>query len=136
MISNKELGKKLITEAERIYKWELNTAIENEDWNLAVRRAQEIVELSLKGALKFLGVDYPKVHDVGYVFIKEAKNKGMQLSEDNFMKIQEASKWLTEARASAFYAEKNYSKDDALRAYEDAVFVIQTIKNVILRSLE
>jgi HEPN domain-containing protein len=136
MISNKELGKKLITEAERIYKWELNTAIENEDWNLAVRRAQEIVELSLKGALKFLGVDYPKVHDVGYVFIKEAKNKGMQLSEDNFMKIQEASKWLTEARAPAFYAEKNYSKDDALRAYEDAVFVIQTIKNVILRSLE
>jgi len=134
--SNKEMGKKLITESESIYEWELNTAIENEDWNLAVRRSQEVVEPSLKGALKFLGVDYPKVHDVGYVFVKEAKNKKVTFSENTFARIQEASKWLTEARAPAFYAEKNYSKDDALKAHEDAVFVLKTIKNAIRRNIE
>lgn len=32
------------------------------------RRAQEVVELAWKGALKMLGVDHPKVHDVALVF--------------------------------------------------------------------
>jgi HEPN domain-containing protein len=86
MNSNKELGERLIDEAERICKWDLKTAIEKEDWNLAIRRSQEVVELSLKGALKFLGIDYPKAHDVGFIFFK---------------------------------------------AYEDALFVLKTVKNVI-----
>ena len=34
-------------------------------WNLVVRRAQEAVELALKAALRFIGVDPPRVHDVG-----------------------------------------------------------------------
>ncbi len=34
-------------------------------WNLAVRRSQESVELALKGALAWAGLDVPKVHDVG-----------------------------------------------------------------------
>lgn len=131
MISNKEMGKRLIGEAGRICEWELETAINNEDWNLAVRRSQEIVELSLKGFLKFLGVDYPKVHDVGFIFLREAKNKGASFSEDTFRRIQEASKWLAEARAPAFYGERYYKKEEASKAYGDAVFVLQAIKNAI-----
>lgn len=136
MISNKELGQRLVAEASRICEWELRTAIENEDWNLAVRRSQEVVELSLKGALKLLGIDYPKVHDVGFIFLKEGKNKGVHIPEDTFLRIQEASKWLVEARGPAFYVEKNYSKEEAMKAYEDAIFVLKTIKNVMLRSAE
>ncbi len=34
-------------------------------WNLSVRRCQESVELALKGALAWAGVEVPKVHDVG-----------------------------------------------------------------------
>lgn len=131
MNSNKELGERLIDEAERICKWDLKTAIEKEDWNLAIRRSQEVVELSLKGALKFLGIDYPKVHDVGFIFFKEAKNRGLHLSEATFLRIQEASKWLAEARGPAFYVEKNYGKEEAMKAYEDALFVLKTIKNVM-----
>lgn len=123
------MGKRPIGEAERICEWELETAINNEDWNLAVRRSQEVVELSLKGFLKFLGVDYPKVHDVGLIFSREAKNKGASFSEDIFRRIQEVSKWLAEARAPAFYGERYYTKKDADKAYEDAVFVLQVIKN-------
>lgn len=32
-----------------------------------IREAQEIVELALKGALRQIGVDPPKQHDVGYL---------------------------------------------------------------------
>lgn len=131
MNSNKELGERLIDEAERICKWDLKTAIEKEDWNLAIRRSQEVVELCLKGALKFLGIDYPKAHDVGFIFFKEAKNRGLHLSEATFLRIQEASKWLAEARGPAFYVEKNYGKEEAMKAYDDALFVLKTIKNVM-----
>ncbi len=34
-------------------------------WNLVVRRCQEVVELSLKAALRNVGIETAKVHDVG-----------------------------------------------------------------------
>jgi len=34
-------------------------------WNLVVRRCQEAVELALKGALVSVGIQPPRVHDVG-----------------------------------------------------------------------
>ena len=46
-----EHGKKLITEARNIYNRDVKNAIEDNDYNVAVRRAQEGVELGLKGAL-------------------------------------------------------------------------------------
>jgi HEPN domain-containing protein len=61
-------GIKLIEEARRIYPREVCSAVEAADNNLAVRRSQEVVELALKGTLRCLGVDYPRVHDVGPVF--------------------------------------------------------------------
>nr|MDO8135601.1 HEPN domain-containing protein [Candidatus Njordarchaeum guaymaensis] len=134
MSSNKDLGKRLITQAERIMRWELKTAVENKDWNLTVRRSQEVVELSLKGALKILGIDFPKVHDVGMIFTKGAKEKGAPLQDDTLTRIQEVSKWLAEARAPAFYVERSYSKEVASKARRDAVFVLQATKSAVLKS--
>lgn len=37
-----------------------------------VRQAQEIVELALKGALRLVGVEPPKLHDVGPVLLEHA----------------------------------------------------------------
>ena len=34
-------------------------------WNLVVRRSQEVVELSLKSALRGIGIETQKMHDVG-----------------------------------------------------------------------
>jgi HEPN domain-containing protein len=132
--SNRELGKRLISEAERILRSELKPVMENSDWNLALRRSQEVVELSLKGALKVLGMDFPKVHDVGMVFSNGVKEKGVSLSEDVLTRIQQISKWLAEARAPAFYVERNYSKEDASKAKRDATFVLRSVKSTILRS--
>jgi HEPN domain-containing protein len=132
--SNRELGKRLISEAERILKSELKPAMENRDWNLAVRRSQEVVELSLKGALKVIGMDFPKVHDVGMVFSNGAKEKGVSLPEDVLTRVQEVSKWLAEARAPAFYVERNYSKEDASKAKRDATFILRSVKGTILKS--
>ena len=63
-MNNSELNHRLLTEAELIME-EVKRAFYNRSWNLVVRRAQEVVELSLKSLLKLMGVEYPKTHDVG-----------------------------------------------------------------------
>ncbi len=54
MTTNREQGEKLLKEAEWIFEKDLRTAIEENNANIAVRRAQEVVELSLKGCLRYL----------------------------------------------------------------------------------
>ena len=71
-----ESGKDLLSTAKRIMERDLQEAWEFNDDNLVVRRAQEVVEFALKGALKFLEVEYPKVHDVGKIFEQTLKKKG------------------------------------------------------------
>ena len=70
-MSSREEGEKLLREAERILQREAEGALSEADFNIAVRRAQEAVELCLKGALKMLGVEYPKIHDVGSLFSEQ-----------------------------------------------------------------
>ncbi|MDI6890884.1 MAG: HEPN domain-containing protein [Thermodesulfovibrionales bacterium] len=75
MKSMQEEGLRLIREASGILKRDAQGALNEKDFNMAVRRAQEVVELTLKGALKVLGVDYPKVHDVAPLFIEQIQQK-------------------------------------------------------------
>jgi len=131
MTKNREHGEKLLKEAEWIFEKDLKVALEEENYNLAVRRAQEVVELTLKGCLRILGIDYPKVHDTGYVFMIEAGKK-LPFEESSLKEIERISRWLSEARAPSFYGEKDFTSDDAKKAFEDASFVLKEIKNVIL----
>jgi len=71
MTTNWEQGEKLLKEAQWIFERDLKMAADEENYNLAVRRAQEVVELALKGCLRIVGIDFPKVHDAGYVFTKK-----------------------------------------------------------------
>ncbi len=47
-----------------------------------VRYAQEATELSLKAALRFIGVEYPKVHDVGPVLARYAERFGKKFASE------------------------------------------------------
>jgi HEPN domain-containing protein len=58
MTTNKEVGMRLIEKAGEILHRDLNSAWMACDYNMTVRRAQEVVELALKGVLEILGVDY------------------------------------------------------------------------------
>lgn len=58
----KGYGRRMI----RIIK-EAESGLGDEDFGLVIRRAQEAVELGLKGALRAVGIEVPKRHDVGGV---------------------------------------------------------------------
>jgi HEPN domain-containing protein len=108
MTTNREQGEKLLKEAEYIFEKDLKIAVDEENYNLAVRRAQEVVELSLKGCLRIVG-------------------KKLVFQESTLTEIQRISKWLAEARAPSFYGERDFTSEDSRRAYNDAAFVLREI---------
>lgn len=131
MTTNKEVGMKLIEEAGEIMDRDLNAAWMARDYNMTVRRAQEVVELALKGVLEILGVDYPKIHDVAHIFAEQVIRKSFPIEGDILERIQEISFWLAEARAPSFYLERDYTEEDARKAFEDANFVYMNIKSAL-----
>jgi HEPN domain-containing protein len=101
-------GERLISEAGSILERDVQNALVDGNYNLAVRRSQEVVELALKGGLKVLGVDYPKVHDVAPVFSEQVSRKRAIDNENVLRRIEDISLWLSQARAPAFYFERDY----------------------------
>ena len=70
---------------------EAKRAFDGEAWNLVVRRSQEVVELSLKGLLKLMGVESPKTHDVGDTFAKICTEKRIAIESGKLAEIQRIS---------------------------------------------
>lgn len=131
MKDNCERGEDLISEAQRIIHRDLEGALQEEDFNMVVRRAQEVVEFTLKGGLKILGVEYPKEHDVGKVFGEAVRKKVKNADEPTLEKIATISKNLKEDRAPSFYGEKHYAKKEANDAYNEAIFVFKEVKEIL-----
>lgn len=127
-MTNLEVGNKLIEEAERILKRDAGSAYEEGSWNLSVRRSQEAVEMALKGLLRMLGIDYPKHHDVGELFLQQVMDKFPGINRDILERIRVISMRLSRDRAPAFYFETVYSEDDAKRAVTDSRFVLSYVK--------
>lgn len=96
-----------------------------------VRRSQETVELALKGLLMILGIDYPKIHDVGMVFYEQAKPKGVKIEEKDLERIKFISSQLVKEREASFYLEKDYAKEEAEEASESAEFVFSQINKLV-----
>ena len=129
--SMQQAGENLIREGERILLRDAQRALDEEDFNLAVRRAQEAVELTLKGGLKLLGVDYPRVHDVAPVFSEQARKKLSVTEIEILERIEQVSLWLSQARAPSFYFEQDYGAKDAQRALDDAGVVLREVKKLM-----
>jgi HEPN domain-containing protein len=70
-----------------------------------VRESQEVVELVLKGALRFIGVDPPKRHDVRGTlerFLERLPAEWRRAMKE----LEEASSGLVRDRAHAFYGDE------------------------------
>ena len=86
-MNNHETAEKLVAEAHLLYE-ELDRAYERRHWNLVVRRAQEVVELCLKGLLKALGTEYPRLHDVGDAFAEAVAAKCLDIEDHTIEQIR------------------------------------------------
>jgi HEPN domain-containing protein len=101
-------------------------------WADVVRESQEAVELALKGLLRHVGVETPRVHDVSDVLLS-CQDRLVGPLREEVARLAEISKDLRRDRELAFYGAEDltpsdfYSKEDASTAREGARFVVSSV---------
>ena len=119
---------------------EAKDSFENGAYHRTVRRAQECVELSLKGVLRLFGIEYPKSHDVSSALDEaEAYVNIPKWFREKTEELKRASRRLAQERALAFYGderafippEKMYSKKDAEEAIKMAEECLQAARRLL-----
>lgn len=131
-MNNQERRDYLLSQAEEEYK-----LIENywakANWNMVIRKSQEVVELMLKGFLKYINIEFPKEHDVGGYFTQILKEKKIALDQKSLEQIKMISQELAKKRAPAYYGEEFYTQEEAEKARDYAKFVRGLILELIER---
>jgi HEPN domain-containing protein len=98
-----------------------------------VREAQELVELLLKAVLRSVGVEVPKIHDVGRVLEKH-RHLLPQVLQERLEEIKRISKRLRKERELSFYGAEDfipteeYGLEDAELAIRETELVLKTVE--------
>jgi HEPN domain-containing protein len=96
-----------------------------------VRRAQEAVELALKGALRAAGAEVPKVHDVSGALRRAVDRLPPALAAE-IDALVSASRRLREERELAFYGdEETDTEAEALYSQPDAEEALRIARHVV-----
>lgn len=134
-MTNISLAKSYITKAMKRMNI-LDILLKEQDYSDVIREAQEIVELAQKAMLRQIGIDPPKLHDVGMILI-EHKEKFPDDVKNRLEDIAAISRWLRKERELSFYGDidfiptEEYSEEDALRAIKDAKEVVEAALMVV-----
>lgn len=110
----------------------IDTLFGESSWSDVVRESQEVVELCLKGLLRHIKIEPPRIHDVGDVLLAAGASfpKPFQI---NLKRLAKISGSLRRDRELAFYGSEDltpsdfYKKDDAVEARDSARWVVQTV---------
>jgi Uncharacterized conserved protein related to C-terminal domain of eukaryotic chaperone, SACSIN len=101
-----------------------------------VRESQEVVELALKGMLRCVGVDPPKIHDVGGLLLEHG-HRFPRISTEELAVLAAASKELRKEREFSFYGDidfiptDEYDADDADTAIGQARFATACLERLL-----
>lgn len=110
----------------------LGTLFEDAAYSDVIREAQELVELALKGMLRFVGIEPPKQHDVGPLLVNHRDRLPAPVAEAAD-RLAEISHRLRKEREFAFYGDddfiptEEYSAAEAEGALADCRFVVSLL---------
>lgn len=138
-MTNQDLAQGWLRQARNILK-EAEHELKSGLWHLAVRRAQESVEMALKALLGSAGIEIPRVHDVG-ALIKKQKDRFAPEIQKEVDRIQSISRRLGKERETSFYGDEEtmippdelYNESDAKTAVEDARFITNLIESYLAK---
>lgn len=114
----------------------LEVLTEERAWSDVVREAQELVELTLKAALRVVGIDPPKWHDVGPILVQSV-GAFPEPFVSAIPRLAQISRWLRRERELAFYGDvdlvptDSYDEGDAARALADALEVYAAVEHLM-----
>ncbi|NHV99592.1 MAG: HEPN domain-containing protein [Thaumarchaeota archaeon] len=114
-------------------------AFSEESYPDVVRYSQECVELSLKAALRAVGVEYPKEHDMGRI-LRAVKERFPEWFRGEVERLSEVSRDLADKRAPSLYGIESLNKapsdifdrNDAEKALSDARYALSTVFKLLL----
>ncbi len=101
-----------------------------------VREAQELVELALKGMLRAVGIEPPKLHDVGGLLL-DHRARFAAGTQEKLEVLAAISKELRKERELAFYGDvdftptEEYSPASAERTRQGAETVLEVARRVV-----
>jgi HEPN domain-containing protein len=140
-MTNLEIARSYLRQSNEIYK-EAESFRQRGVWHLAVRRSQEAVEIALKGALRYVGIEVPKLHDVG-ILLRRHKGRfpddfGQRV--DHFSSI---SRKLRKERETSFYGDEEsgippdelYIEEDAETALENAAPILKAFEELMEKKM-
>ncbi len=119
---------------------EARNAVEYEVYSLAVRRSQETVELSLKAALRYLAIEYPRDHDVSDILLTVKETRPLpNWFNERIEFMASVSSDLARKRGPAFYGDERtftpasqlFTKEDGFRVLSDAEEIFKLCKELI-----
>jgi HEPN domain-containing protein len=134
-----ELAVDYIEQAERTLE-EAKNSIDNEVYSLGIRRSQETVELSLKAALRYLAIEYPRDHNVSDILLIAKERRPVpNWFKEKIEFMASVSSDLARKRGPAFYGDERtltpasrlFTKEDSLRALTDAKEIFKICKRLI-----
>jgi HEPN domain-containing protein len=107
-------------------------ALERGNYPYVMRQSQEVVELSLKAALRLVGVEPPKWHDVGPILMQN-RDRFPEWFRDKIPKIASISRKLRREREASMYGDEEtglppeslYTDEDAKEALSYANLVYE-----------
>jgi len=118
-VTNRERADQLLAEAAEI-AGDMRRALDRGGWNLAARRAQEVIELVVKGLLNEMGVEYPRTHDPAPVLVESIRRRQVKTDAAFLDWLTTRSGQLAKIRGPAFYLEIKVVEAEARSAVEAA----------------
>jgi len=107
----------------------LHTLFEDAAYSDVIRESQELVELALKGMLRFVGIEPPKLHDVGSLLVQHRDRLPAEAAAAA-ERLAAISHRLRKEREFAFYGDEDfipteeYTREEAAAALDDARFTV------------
>jgi HEPN domain-containing protein len=136
-MNNLNMAKGYLEEA-RIRLETAERALKEKYYAYSIRQSQECVELSLKSALRYVGIEPPKWHDVGIV-IKENIDRFPEWFHSNVNRIMHISRELRREREPSMYGDESlgiparmlYTEYDSSKAVDDAKYVFKICERLL-----
>jgi len=128
---NRELAVDYVRRADVRLK-AIDVLLEAGSWADVVRESQEAVELALKGLLRYVGIEPPRVHDVSDVLLAGQDRLPEPLRAE-VGRLAEISKELRRDRELAFYGAEDltpsgfYDRQDATDARDSAYYAVRLV---------
>ena len=129
-MNNLEMARSYLRQAEERVK-HAEEALRTGNYAFTIRQSQEAVELSLKGALRLVGIEPPKWRDVGPV-LKRERELFPEWFKERIDETASISRRLRREREPSMYGdEETGAPPDQLYSLMDAEEALQSSKTVL-----